>query len=60
MIKLCVCVTLIEMLVCILIAFFGGMVKVRGILKKECYKSFAWRRNYVCQIHSLGERKRGR
>ena len=22
--------------------------------------SFVWRRNYVCEIHGLGERKRGR
>ena len=25
---------------------------------KESYYIFAWRKNYVCQIHSLRERKR--
>ena len=29
-------------------------------LKEECYLSFVWKRNYVCLIHGLRERKRGR
>ena len=37
-----------------------GMVLVRGILKKEYYWSFFCRRNYVCQMHGLRERKGGR
>ena len=38
----------------------GGYGKVRVIWNKECYWSFVWRRNYVCQIHDLRESKIGR
>ena len=50
---------LMDMLVGILMALMEGMVLFRGIWKEECY-SFVWRINYVCQIHGLGWRKRGR
>ena len=36
------------------------VVYFRGIWKEECYWSIVWRRNYVCQIHGLRERKSGR
>ena len=39
--------------------FMDDMLLVRGICEEECYHSLAWRRNYVCQIHGLRERKRG-
>ena len=36
----------------------GGYGEVRVIWKEECYLSFALRRNYVCKMHGLRERKR--
>ena len=40
--------------------FIEGMAYVKGILNDVCHLGFAWRRNYVCQIHGLSERNRGR
>ena len=39
------------------IGFMESMVQARGTYKEECYKSFAWRKNYLCQIHGLREKK---
>ena len=43
-----------------LLGFMQGMVWGRGIWKEECYVGFARWRNYVCELHGSGERKRGR
>ena len=40
-----------------LVRFMEGIAHVSRIWKDECYESFVWRRNYVCLMHALRERK---
>ena len=54
MILLSVWFALMDMLVGILMAFMvfmKGMVEISGICKEDSYLSFAWRKNYVCQVY---------
>ena len=44
----------------LLMVVIESMVKVRRMLKKECYLNFAWRKNCVCKIHGLRVRQKER